>query len=381
MARTLDISIPTASTSNTSKPYTIYNISLRQPLRRYTVEKRFSDFVELHAAVTSQSNNVLPPRPLPQKSWFKSTVSSPELTESRRRDLEQYLKAINDAKDPRWRSSSAWRIFLNLPNGGAGGLGVARHSNVQSAGAGELRNPITDPSVWLDIHRDLKAQLREARLALNQRDQASNTQAQYEANADAKGCLVKATSTMSSLDAGLQGMSGGEDKQNPSRRHDRNEYQEENAVRLSEGEIHRRKDLLGAARKERDGLQTILSTTAHDRNATTDESNASRDELFRGSVPTGASSGRRKLGAPLKETDRTRELDNTGVLQLQKQIIQEQDEDVVDLTKVVQRMKDMGVQINDELGLQREMLDMLDQDVDRVGDKVNVAKKRIRKIN
>jgi len=86
------------------------------------------------------------------------------------------------------------------------------------------------------------------------------------------------------------------------------------------------------------------------------------------------------LGAPVKETQRTRELDNAGVLQLQKQIMQEQDSDLTDLTKVVARMKEMGVQIGEETNLQNEMLKMLDQDVERGGDKIAIAKKRIGKI-
>ncbi|OCL06799.1 hypothetical protein AOQ84DRAFT_296300, partial [Glonium stellatum] len=90
--------------------------------------------------------------------------------------------------------------------------------------------------------------------------------------------------------------------------------------------------------------------------------------------------GRRVLGAPAKETERTRELDNEGVLQLQKQVMAEQDEDLVDLAKVARRMREMGVQINEELVLQNQMLGLLDEDVDRVEGKMKVAKKRIDKI-
>jgi regulator of vacuolar morphogenesis len=98
-----------------------------------------------------------------------------------------------------------------------------------------------------------------------------------------------------------------------------------------------------------------------------------------GSFPTAASS-RRVLGAPAKETERTRELDNQGVLQLQQQIMKEQDTNVEDLAVVVRRMKEMGVAINEELIEQAQLLDVVDQDVDRVGGKIDVAKKRIKKI-
>jgi len=88
----------------------------------------------------------------------------------------------------------------------------------------------------------------------------------------------------------------------------------------------------------------------------------------------------RVLGGPAKETNRTRELDNQGVLQLQKQIMQEQDMDVEELNKTVRRMREVGVAINEELEDQNPLLEMMDEDVDRVGAKIDIAKGRIKKI-
>jgi regulator of vacuolar morphogenesis len=88
----------------------------------------------------------------------------------------------------------------------------------------------------------------------------------------------------------------------------------------------------------------------------------------------------RVFGAPAKETERTRELDNEGVVQLQQQIIDEQDQDLVDLTTVVRRMKEMGAEINNELEYQNELLKQFGDDVERVDGKMMIAKKRIGKI-
>ncbi|KAL1841789.1 hypothetical protein VTK73DRAFT_3380 [Phialemonium thermophilum] len=77
MAPPAEISIPTTSVSSSpdgGKPYTLYNITLRLPLRSFVVQKRYSEFVELHNAITSVVG-APPPAPLPGKSWFKSTVS------------------------------------------------------------------------------------------------------------------------------------------------------------------------------------------------------------------------------------------------------------------------------------------------------------------
>ena len=70
-----------------------------------------------------------------------------------------------------------------------------------------------------------------------------------------------------------------------------------------------------------------------------------------------------------------------GVLQLQKQRMEEQDLDVEELRKIVARQKELGVQINEELEIQNEMLKMVDEDVDRVQGKITIAKKRIGKIS
>ena len=152
------------------------------------------------------------------------------------------------------------------------------------------------------------------------------------------------------------------------------------AASLGEGEIRRRKDLLGTARKDLASLEESLNSFGIRSNGVASDSavpsEANREALLKRNSAT----GRRVLGAPIKETERTRELDNTGVLQLQKQIMEDQDVDVTNLTQVVQRMKQMGVQINDELEVQNEMLGMLDQDVERVGDKIKIAKKRVDKI-
>lgn len=238
---------------------------------------------------------------------------------------------------------------------------------------------------WLDLHTQLKSLLHEARTLLAKREHAPSTAAQHEASAGAKKGLVKANTLILRLEAGLaelaEGKAGGE--------------------KLGEGEIRRRRDLLSIARKEREGLDGVLNAWVVSKATATTAlaSDPQKDGLFDGAsnvgngmpgaFPSGpqqqrvASSSRRRVlgGPPAKETERTRELDNEGVLKLQQQIMKEQDMDVEDLTKVVRRMKDMGIAINDELVEQSQLLDMLDQDVDRVTGKVQIAKKRISKIN
>jgi regulator of vacuolar morphogenesis len=373
MAPPLELSIPTTILSNdpSSKPYTLYNITLRLPLRTFVVQKRYSDFVNLHGSLTSSVSQA-PPAPLPGKSWFKSTASSPELTETRRIGLEKYLRAIAEGPDRRWRETSVWRSFLNLPsNSGSGSASSARNELVsanQRLGTGS--QAAADPQIWLDLHREMKGQLHEARLFLGKRDQATSAAGQYEAGSKAKTCLVKAGGLLGNLEEGLKMMTEGEKRGN------------ENKV--GAGELRRRRDLLSSAKVEKEGLEKLaVSLAAKNQSGGSTAAGAAatpsdKSNLFGPGVsrPSG-----RVLGAPVPETERTRELDNEGVLQLQKQMIADQDLDVEELGKIVRRQKEMGLAIHGELELQNEMLARVDEDAERVQKKIDVARKRVGKIS
>ncbi|TGO42438.1 hypothetical protein BHYA_0008g00280 [Botrytis hyacinthi] len=375
MAPPLELSIPSTilSSAPNEKPYTLYNITLRLPLRTFVVQKRYSDFVTLHSSLCNQVSSP-PPAPLPGKTWFKSTINSPELTEDRRRGLETYLRSIAENPDRRWRETSVWRQFLNLPsNSGNASLSSAREGLIAAnqRGVGGNAEVMADPQVWLDVHRELKAQLHDARLFLGRRDSANTAAGQYEAGANAKRCLVKAGGLLKDLEEGLRVMGEGE-------KNGRGE------ARVGAGELRRRRDLLGSAKVEKEGLEKLAVTLAVKNQASSSSANggaaatqADKNALFGPGVsrPSG-----RVLGAPVPETDKTRELDNEGVLQLQKELMLNQDLDVEELGKIVRRQREMGLAIHGELELQNEMLKRVDEDADRVGGKINIAKKRIAKI-
>ncbi|KAG9234853.1 Phox homologous domain-containing protein [Amylocarpus encephaloides] len=371
MAPPLEISIPSTilSSDKNTQPYTLYNITLRLPLRTFVVQKRYSDFLALHSTLTSLASSP-PPAPLPAKSWFKSTVSSPELTETRRAGLEVYLRAIAEGPDRRWRDTSVWRSFLNLPSS-SGSASSAKNELIaarQRGGLVDAGSVASDPHIWLDLHREMKGQLHDARLFLGKRDAALNAQGQHEAGANAKRCLIKASGLLGNLEEGLkimgeEGQRGGEGK-------------------VGAGESRRRKDLLGSARVERDGLEKLaVSLAVKSQNSPSTSiasSTTDKSALFGPNVNRPAG---RVLGAPVPETDKTRELDNEGVLQLQKQLMKDQDVDVESLAKIVRRQKEMGMQIHEEIEYQIGALDKVDESVDRVKGKIDVAKKRIKKIN
>ncbi|KAK1831676.1 Phox homologous domain-containing protein [Podospora conica] len=328
MAPPIEISIPTTSLSNppdNSKPYTLYNITLRLPLRSFVVQKRYSDFITLHQTLTALVG-APPPAPIPPKTWFKSTISSPELTEQRRRNLEAYLRAIAEPPDRRWRDTPAWRAFLNLPGGAAPSTsGMSVDARVPAIARDNALAAASDPGIWLDLHREMKACLHDARVALGRRDAADSSARALDASSQAKRAIIKAGGLIAALADGLRALQEG--------------------GRLGDGEVRRRRDLVAAARAERDGLD-------------------------RGRV----------LGAPLPETERTRERDNEGVLELQREQMREQDEDVEALARVIRRQREMGLAIYDEVERQVDMLGRMEGDVDGLGRKVEVAKKRADKL-
>lgn len=277
--------------------------------------------------------------------------------------MERYLQTINTASDSQWRNTSVWRAFLNLPTSFAGHSNT-KADNLHSAlsGPGGAGAPITSSVVWLDCHKELKTQLHDARLNLTNRDQATNPQKQHEASTAAKSCLVKAGTMITALEDGLVNIQKAADSG-------------WGAQKLGDGELRRRKDLIASARKERDGLEKLLN--AMNQKAQLDHAVASiqdKQSLIGSSKPqTG-----RVLG---KETSETRELDNQGLVQLQKQKMADQDLDVDELRKIVQRQKQLAVEINEELEIQNKVIDMVNEDVDRVQGKINIAKKRIGKIS
>lgn len=363
MAPTVEIAIPTTSLSPTSPPHTVYHITLRLPLRSFTVTKRYSDFSAFHASLVTQTSTP-PPLPLPSKSWFSNTVSNDSFREDRRRGLEEYLQAINESSDARWRTCSAWRTFLNLPTAATTASNGAKNTSTRLHAAitdpGFISNTqITDPTLWLDYHRDMKSHLHDARLQLSRRDQETVPSKQHESSAQAKSSLVRVGTMIGNLEEGLMNLS--------SRGPHSGKTTESS---LGEGELRRRKDLLINARKEKDGLEDLLqaiATKSRLDNVVAAMPDKDKDALF-GNID-GAGNGRRtpaRSGRVLgKETERTRELDNQGVLQLQKQTMQDQDQSVEELMKIIIRQRELGQAIHEELEVHNDLLRLADEDTDR----------------
>jgi regulator of vacuolar morphogenesis len=242
----------------------------------------------------------------------------------------------------------------------------------------------------------MKTYLHDARLQLSRRDQETTPQKQHESSSQAKSRLVRAQAMITTLDEGLKNLGRGDTSSGS-----------QASSALGGGEIRRRKDLLINARKEKDGLEDLLHAMAT--KSRLDQAVASIQDkealLNTGNVTAdGTGSGRRtpaRAGRVLgKETEQTRELDNDGVLQLQRQMMQSQDQNVDELMKIIIRQRELGTQINEELEVQNDLLKLADEETDmfvltlslmllinianrtsRLKSKIDVGRKRIEKIS
>lgn len=115
--------------SGTTRAYVAYTLKVELPVQSWTVNRRYSDFVALHAAITPPPT----PVPLPPKHAATHTLraiagiggllpasdarkkADAQHASERQLALEQYLRAIVCADDAHWREHPAFIDFLNLP--------------------------------------------------------------------------------------------------------------------------------------------------------------------------------------------------------------------------------------------------------------------------
>jgi regulator of vacuolar morphogenesis len=333
------------------KPHVVYRIEVQAGVRSWQVWRRYSEFDDLHTEL-SKSTGAAPPAPLPAKhslSIFRSK-DDPKLVEERRSGLEAYLRAIVANKDERWRESFAFRDFLNIPVGkpSGGGEGGATFNS----------------SSWLDEHVDLQARIRDIRADINRRDalsSGSDVGGAHSANVQAKKKLAGVLSSVGALEAGLDqlGMSG-----------------------MAEGELRRRRDMAALLRDDCEKLAKIVTVARHSAAAGTATApvTSDRQSLLQTGSAFAAKPGR-VFGAPQPvETEETRPLDDQGLFMLQQNKIEQQDQNLDQLTAVLRRQRQIGMAIHEEVEQQNELLDDLNNQVDHVGDHLAKTKKQMNRL-
>lgn len=126
---------------------------------------------------------------------------------------------------------------------------------------------------------------------------------------------------------------------------------------LNEKEMYRRQNMLMDLRDKSKKMSSSLSS-----------GHANRESLMEGGI------------APV-ETSRTQGLDNSGLVNLQRQIMKEQDEDLENLEITVHSTKHIALAVNEELDLHTRLLDDMSQSADVTNNKLLAAQKRLGFLN
>ncbi|GAB2269328.1 Syntaxin-51 [Dionaea muscipula] len=90
------------------------------------------------------------------------------------------------------------------------------------------------------------------------------------------------------------------------------------------------------------------------------------------------------LGPEIKPVDavsRTSDLDNQGIVGLQRQVMREQDEGLEKLEETVTSTKHIALAVNEELNLQTRLIDTLDYQVEATGSRLQCIQKNLAILN
>ncbi|KAI0004320.1 syntaxin [Russula compacta] len=362
------------------KPHVVFRIDVQAHVRSWQMWRRYSEFVDLNTELT-KSVGAPPPSTLPPKHAL-AMLRSPKneaLLEERRAGLEAYLRVIISAKDNRWLDTFAFRDFLGVPIGKqtVAGTGTGTGDLVSGGDAGAQFTS----STWLDEHMDLQARVRDVRADINRRDAFSDrgdVGGAHATNVQAKKKLAGVLTRIGALVAGLDAL----------------------ALRgMSEGELQRRTDMVARLQDDCEKLAKMLTVARHTSRglgsaAERNPAGSDRAVLLGGATAGSGSGGysgepavsskpiARVFGVPQppKETEETRPLDDHGLLQLQQAKMDQQDAQLSQLTAILQRQKQLGTAINNELAQHIELLDGLSNDMDRVGGKLTTTKKQLNRL-
>ena len=357
------------------KPHVVFRIEIQAHVRSWQMWRRYSEFVDLHTELI-KSAGAPPPSTLPPKHAF-AMLRSPKnatLLEERRAGLEAYLRAIVSATDSKWLDTFVFRDFLGVPIGKqqAGG----DPDNSSGGGSAQFTS-----STWLDEQMDLQARVRDVRADINRRDAFSergDVAAAHTTNVQAKKKLAGVLTRVGVLAEGLNSVLAPRG--------------------MSEGELQRRTDMVARLQDDCEklaGMLTVARQTGRGLGSAAERNPGSDRAALLGGGAGGAGAGvsvggggfaskpiARVFGVPQppKETEQTRPLDDQGLLQLQQAKMDQQDGQVAQLTAILQRQKQLGTAISNELAQHIELLDGLANDVDRVGGKLTGAKKQLNRL-
>lgn len=316
--------------SDTSPTYYLIHIIIKERVE-YVVRRRYSDF-DIFATELEQEMGEPAPVALPSKKWIGNR--NKEFLDDRRRGLELFLRRL--VKKEEWRESLALQKFLE----------TSKHSGKTRSSANY------EPSVeWAKTTSEMRTMIQTAR---------------DSQGVERRRLIIAMKTKLRELESSLL-----EDKT------------------LGEGEYMRRRNIIleftqvlgkvenvGHGRFGNDSKSIYSSASSSSGGKDTINDTSGSVSLFGNSEPQRSS--RRVLGAG-GETDRTRQYNNSGLLTMQNQEMEEQDKIIEGLRKTIRTQRELGEQIHEELEYQNKLLDDIDQDTHATSAKLNQASRRVKK--
>ncbi|KAG0681041.1 hypothetical protein C6P40_002825 [Pichia californica] len=332
--------------------YSLYDLEITIELNKYKIEKyriskRFSDFLQLKKELELSGTNNLPDLPSKYSSFYKSKDS---LKIQRKIGLTDFTNSILNNRNLRIQNEIL--DFFNIPKSVIVELNMLTNNDFNnSIGNNEKNinlNNIDSAQKWMELYKIVKSLLQDSRTKMFN-----------------KGNVVEIRKNLKTCENNINLLKN---------------YLL-NTDELGTGEIRRRKDLLSDVIKELTELNSMLLTLNFNQpsvylpqssSSTSSINSSNSNDLFK------TTNSRRTFGK-IKETQETKKLDNLGLFQTQKQEMKMQDQNLDSLRDMIQRQKQIGVAVNEELSIQNELLDSLNQEVDASTSKLKIAKNRVSK--
>ena len=246
----------------------------------------------------------------------------------------------------RGRGAIAWvetkRLLGALEQARRGGSRVQR----------ERKNKAMSADSWTREYGDVKASCDELYELIRERNSmtaasASSTgggareQDVHKLSAQCRRKLTSLSNKINDLEAGV-GVGGGVTQREASRT-----------------------ELVHALRVRKDQLKDLMSRDG--------QRKSERTKLL-----GGAGEGQRRPGA---ETADTAGLDSRGILQLQKQALRSQEDEIAELGAAVRQTKHVALAINEEVDLHQHLLDDLDSSVDNTQSMMKFARRKLEQVS
>lgn len=315
------------------------------------IHKRFSDFINLRQEMINELGNNDFPYELPSKQfslWNNKQINiSSDVIDERKVKLAKFLyDMLNDSFDSKWRNTETVAKFLNIPK---------RWNNLASNGSSSLITNTfekgTDETNWLSLFRDCKNDLQIS---------------EKLTSGDRTKKLIQLRLKINHLEKLLNSEENGEfEKSEFERRQNLLKVLKQDINELSlQPSYHGESDIkLNDSPTSYNKKNSFPSTTIND--------NIAMNSGIRPQV------GRRRLG----ETEATAQLNNQELLSVHKNTMKDQDQELMDLHKIIQKQKTISIQMNQELSEQNEMLDTFSSDIDQTANKLKTATRRATKFN